>query len=428
MHILLLAFYWPPAGGPGVQRWLKMTKYLVRMGVKVTVYTPRNPDWFAVDESLVPEVPPDVEVLRRKIFEPYRALRRLAGRTPNQGTQAVASGDRPGLLKRLALKARAELFIPDARCGWIAPSTRYLTRWLQAHPVDAVISTGPPHSMHLIARNLHQCLHIPWVADFRDPWLELDYMHHLPFSKRSWKKHALLEKQTVTLPNEVLVVSPQMQRNYQNAYHRPVRVVYNGYDPEDFTGLPPLDYQRPFTITYMGDMNADRAPSALWQAVANLKPRLALTPDNFAIDIYAHPLPIVAQRIAEAGIAPLVHFLPPVPHQQLPAVVTQAALLLLTINQVPNAKGILTGKLFEYLAAQRPILGIGTREGDAAQLLQQTNAGVMFEYNDCEGIERFLRDAWQAYQARQLNVHSSAYQRYSRQAQAQLVKALLDAL
>lgn len=425
MRILLIAFYWPPAGGPGVQRWLKMTKYLTRMGVKVTVYTPENPDLFAVDESLIAEVSPDIEVLKRKIFEPYRVLRRFTGRSANQGTQAVASGVPPRGLKRMALKVRANLFIPDARCGWIAPSTHYLTRWLSEHPVDTIISTGPPHSMHLIARNLHDALHIPWVADFRDPWLELDYMHHLPFSKRGWAKHARLERETVTKPNEVLVVSPQMQRNYQETYHRPVRVVYNGYDPEDFANLPPLDYQHPFTIAYMGDMNADRTPTNLWQAVANLKEQLNFSSENFAINIYAHPLPIVAQGIANAGIAHLVHFLPPVPHQQLPAIITQAALLLLTINQVPNAKGILTGKLFEYLAARRPILGIGTREGDAAHVLQQTSAGTMFEYNDLPGIEHYLRNAWQAYQTHQLDVHSSAYQRYSREAQAQLVKALL---
>jgi hypothetical protein len=179
--VLIITYYWPPSGGAGVQRWLKFSKYLRDYDWEPVIYTPENPEAPAIDNSLEKDIPMGIKVIKRPITEPYLAYKRFVGMKLDEKVNAgfLQEKEKPGLLEGIAVWLRGNLFIPDARRFWIRPSAKYLVNYLKAHPVDAIVSTGPPHSMHLIALQVYKKLNIPWLADFRDPWTGIDFYHQL---------------------------------------------------------------------------------------------------------------------------------------------------------------------------------------------------------------------------------------------------------
>lgn len=202
-RVLIISYYWPPTGGSGVQRWVKFAKYLPSEGWQPVIYTPLNPEAITVDESLISEIPPEVEVIKRKIFEPYniyRALTGKKGRTAQSGEVNPINSQKKSFTQKVSMWIRGNMFIPDPRCFWIGPSVRFLKKYLKEHPVDVIVSTGPPHSMHLIARKVARSTGIPWVADFRDPWTKMFYFKHLALSPWAERKHARLEKMFWMMP------------------------------------------------------------------------------------------------------------------------------------------------------------------------------------------------------------------------------------
>ncbi|MBE9481851.1 MAG: glycosyl transferase family 1, partial [Bacteroidetes bacterium] len=170
--VLIITYYWPPSGGAGVQRWLKFVKYLREFGWEPIVYTPENPEAPDIDNSLEKDIPDNLTVIKRKIWEPYTAYKKFIGQEKEQKINAgfLSENKKPKLSENISVWIRGNFFIPDARKFWIKPSVKFLTNYLKNNPVDAMISSGPPHSMHMIALGLKQRLGIPWLADFRDPW------------------------------------------------------------------------------------------------------------------------------------------------------------------------------------------------------------------------------------------------------------------
>lgn len=224
-RVLIITYYWPPSGGSEVQRWLKMSKYLPEYGWQPVVYTAENAEFPVDDPSLEKDVSPEAEVIRRPIVKPYNFL----GLKEKQ----------KGWKGNLSVWVRGNLFIPDARCCWVKPSVKFLTEYLKEHPVDAIISTGPPHSMHLIALKLKEKLNIPWIADFRDPWTEIDYYDDLHLTKWADKKHHRLEREVLTKADKVVTVSSDGARRLGRIGNRNVRVFPDGFDSEnDMTASP----------------------------------------------------------------------------------------------------------------------------------------------------------------------------------------------
>ena len=189
-RVLIISYYWPPSGGAGVQRWLKFSKYLRDFGWEPVIYTPENPESPDVDKSLLKDIPPGIEVIKKQIWEPYDAYKRFIGQKKDEKIQAgfLSEKKRNPLFENISVWIRGNFFIPDARRFWIKPSIRFLIKYLAAHPVNAIVSTGPPHSMHLIALGLKKKLNIPWLADFRDPWTTIDFYHQLHLTRQADKK------------------------------------------------------------------------------------------------------------------------------------------------------------------------------------------------------------------------------------------------
>ena len=394
-RLLLITYYWPPSGGPGVQRWLKMVKYLVRAGWEVTVYTPSNPEISENDPSLLKDIPTGVTMLPRKIIEPLRLYKQFLGKKRvGDGLLAEEGGKkRQGVLQRLLLWLRANLFVPDARCLWIRPSVRFLCRWLQTHPHEVMVTTGPPHSMHLIGRGVHRRTDIRWVADFRDPWRNIDYHQHLPFTPKTLARVAAMERSVVEEAEVVTVVTEGMCADFAAYQVQCLRVIYNGFDTEDFptVAMPtPLPAGTPLRIVYAGSMNADRNPLLLWRVLQELRQEGLMDAKGLQVELFGRCDVSVKRAIADCGLEDMVVLRGSIAHAEIPALLCGADLLLLCINRAPTSQSILTGKVFEYLASHRPIIAMAPTGSEVARLLTETQSGSAFAEGDKQALKHHL--------------------------------------
>lgn len=392
--MLIITYYWPPTGGAGVQRWLKFAKYLPDFGWQPVVYTPENPERPQTDTSLLMDVPPQAEVVTQPIWEPYEAYRSLLGKKENI-TAGFLSEEGPKTWKDgLATWVRGNFFIPDARAFWVRPSVRFLLKYLKLHPVDAIVTTGPPHSMHLIGLKLKEETGLPWMADFRDPWTNIDYYHDLNLCPIADRMHRDLERKVLTRANVVLTVGHTLANELRQLGANKVEVITNGYDDADVAPGPVARAQK-FTLAHIGTFTPSRNCPEVWKALALL---VRDDPDfthNFRLLLVGSVDHSVKQSIVEAGLANYLETTGQVPHAEVLRLQKEANALLLPINRTPNAKGILTGKLFEYLATGNPILAIGPKDGDVARILFETHTGRTVAYGDHRSIYHTLQE-WQA--------------------------------
>ena len=404
--VLLITYYWPPAGGAGVQRWLNFTKYLQNFGVQPVVYTVQNPSYALEDISFAPQK--DIKVIKQPIWEPYALASKVSGKD-HKTTSAGFLEATPSKKGQMVNYIRANFFIPDARKFWVRPSVKFLEKYLKEAKIDTVITTGPPHSLHLIGLKLKQILNIKWLADFRDPWTQIDYFHKLPFNKRALKKHYQLEKEVATKADDVLVIGTHMQQ-YFSQFNSQVKVITNGFDVSENVLKVPLD--NAFTITHVGSLNADRNPDYFWKALRDLVNENTDFKAHLKVALIGKITQQVLKSIAAYGLQDFVQHTAYIPHKEVEKYQKSAQLLLLPVNNVPSAKGILTGKIFEYLQANRPILALGPTDGDLAALLKKTEAGSIVAFEDTEKLKKVLLSYFAAYKKGALNVtvkHLSDY-------------------
>ncbi|MBL4745121.1 MAG: glycosyltransferase [Flavobacteriaceae bacterium] len=398
MKALIITYYWPPAGGSGVQRWLKFVKYLRDFGIEPIVFTVDNPSYAICDESLKNEIPKGVEVLRQPIWEPNDLFSFLGSK--NKGVSAGFLNPNPSVAGKIMQYIRANYFIPDARKFWIQPSVKRLKTYVQEHHVDLLISTGPPHSVHLIAKALKEASKLPWIADFRDPWTDIDYFHQLPLTVASKKRHFQLEKAVVQTADAVLVVGKTMQETYQKL-NKNTHVIYNGFDTTpEFTAEAVLDLK--FSLTHIGLMNNDRNHAILWEAISELCQESKEFENDFTLNLIGKIAPEVRTSIKAHGLEAQVTITNYVPHEQVLEFQKKSQVLLLSVNNVPSAKGILTGKIFEYLNAHRPIIALAPREGDLAAILRDCKAGVCVGFTEKERLKKTLLDFYKDYKKKVL--------------------------
>ena len=430
-RVLIITYYWPPSGGSGVQRWLKMSKYLPEYGWQPVIYTTENAEYPIIDHSLEKDVAPNIEVIRRPINEPYSAYKKFLGIKKEETVKMgfIQEKEKNKSWKSdLSLWVRGNFFIPDARCGWVKPSVRYLKEYLNEHPVDAIISTGPPHSMHLIALKLKEALGLPWIADFRDPWTEIDYYNDLHLTAWADRKHHRLEQEVLTKADKVVTVAPDGARRLGRLGNRNVRTIYNGFDRDD-DAQTPVNLSEQFTITYLGVLSKIQNPSNLWQALAELIKEDSGFDKSLKINMIGQIDSAVVSSINENGLTQHVAYSPYMPHDQVSAVHRSSTLLLLLLmpDSEPRAKGLLTGKLFEYMASGRPILCIGPEDGDAARILRETGAGQTISFEDKEKMTEALKNLYQKYLENTLEGNTNPkVENYSRQVMTQQYAALLN--
>ena len=411
-RVLIISYYWPPIGGSGVQRWVKFAKYLPSEGWQPVIYTPENPDMTSMDESLLKDIPQEAEIIKTRIFEPYGIYRKLTGDKGAAKTEAnPVTGKKKSPVKRLTGWIRGNMFMPDPRCFWIRPSVRFLKKYLKDHPVDIIISTGPPQSMHLIARRVSLATGIPWIADFRDPWTKVFYYKHLQLSKWADKRHHQLEKKVLDDATAIVAVSPLVQQDFQNMTSTPVHLVTNGFDESDYAA--PIENDGFFNVVHTGLLTSNGNPVELWKALGRKCVEDELFREKFRLILAGKTDQEVLAAITDAGIDGHLTDLGYLPHDQVVKEQQKASLLILPIREEPETKAILPGKLFEYLAVGNPILGVGTSEGAMADVLKETAAGKIFNWDESEGVYSYIDDCWNAFKNGQKNEKADVL-KYSR--------------
>jgi len=514
-RVLVITYYWPPTGGSGVQRWVKFAKYLPDLGWEPVIFTPENPEMTAVDRTLEKEISPDLEVIKRPIMEPYNLYRKLmgkgaetdlkklaagvpekeaAGHGDAKGREAAGSRDevtpissgKKSWKQRLSLWVRANVFVPDPRVTWVKPSVRFLKKYLKEHPVDAIVTTGPPQSMHLIGQKLHEALGIPWVPDFRDPWTRMYYLKHLPLIKSSWNKLLKMEQGVLDGCTTVLTCTPMVQDDYAARTKTPVEMITNGFDINDFEisrqeleisrqeleiSRQELEISRQarndngaglemtaetgqncsddrsrtklfddvlarkvlvregrnnFVVTHTGLLAADGNPEKLWKALANIADTDPEFKEKLQINLIGRVDKAVLDSIDRANLTPNTLLPGYLDHAATNEAQRSADVLVLPLRNDPDYAIILPGKLFEYLASRRPILGIGQPDGAMAQVLSETKSGITAAFDDIDTMQEFLEDAWKQHKAGGIPPTGGDIDKYSRQSTARQLAALLD--
>ncbi len=408
MKVLIITYYWPPAGGSGVQRWLKFVKYLRDFDIEPVVYTVDSPNYVLADSSLESDVPDGIEVLKQPIWEPNNLFSLFETK---KKTSAGFLNPNPSFFGKIAHYIRANYFIPDARKFWIQPSIKYLSNYLKDHTIDTVITTGPPHSMHLIGMGLKEQLNIKWIADFRDPWTEIDYFHQLPLTKHSLKKHQALEEKVLTKADAIIVVGKTMAANFKKIANN-VTVITNGYDTTNLTADVPLD--KNFSMVHVGLLNSDRNHRMLWQVLAELCNENATFKVDLQLKFVGKVADDIIDSIEEFGLSSKTEFINYLPHAEVLAFQKSAQVLLLPINKVSSANGIVTGKIFEYLQANRPILAIAPRDGDLAEIIKETKAGAVVEFDDAETLKSEIVKLYTKFKNQTLKVSHTKIKQYHR--------------
>lgn len=388
-RLLIITYYWPPTGGSGVQRWVKFSKYLPEFGWQPVIYTPENPEQLAYDESLLKEIPECAEVIKTRINEPYELYRKLTGASKQKEVNPL-NQQKKNWKQKLSLWVRGNLFIPDPRISWVRPSVKYLKKYLREHPVDAVVTTGPPQSMHLIGRGLKRALGVKWIADFRDPWTEMFYYKHMGLNACSDRKHRRLERSVLDEADMVIAVSPPVRDDFAAKTTTPVHLITNGYDPDDFPQSVQQRDTEKFTIVHTGLFAADGDPVNLWKALSQRCAEDAEFASRLQIRLAGKTDAQVISSIREYGLADKLVDLGYLPHEQIVKEQQAADILILPLRQEPEYAKVLPGKIFEYLASGRPVLGIGQEDGAAAQLLEDAGAGRMFGWDRCTELLEFL--------------------------------------
>jgi glycosyltransferase involved in cell wall biosynthesis len=413
--VLIITYYWPPAGGSAVYRWLKFTKYLREFGWEPVIYTAENGEYAEIDNSNQKDIPNDITILKQPIWEPYMFYKKFIGqkKTEKVNVGFLTERKKPKFAEKVAVWIRGNFFIPDARKFWIKPSANYLIDYLKQNPVDAVISSGPPHSMHLIALQLKKKLNIPWIADFRDPWTNIDYYPELLLTPMADRKHHRLEKKVVTTANCVVTVGSKMTEEFAAIGAKHVETITNGFDTSDYDNTP-VELDKDFTIAHFGTINKARNPVVLWNALSQMLKEHSDLEKHLKLKFIGRIDASVIASLQETGLIKFLDKTEFIPHNEVVTKERQSQLLLLLINNTPNAEGILTGKFFEYLAAKRPIIAIGPTKGDVANILHESNAGEIAGFNDVQSLVEILTRYFNQFKAGTLNVNTENINAYSR--------------
>ncbi|MGA9637539.1 glycosyltransferase family 4 protein [Flavobacterium sp.] len=410
--LLIITYYWPPAGGPGVQRWLKFVKYLPDFGIEPIVYIPENPTYPIIDENLVRDVSDEAIVIKRPIFEPYQ----LASFFSKNKTNKISSGIIPnkkkqGFLDKVFLWVRGNLFIPDARVFWVKPSVTFLEKYIVENNIDTIVTSGPPHSLHLIGLELKQKLDLKWFADFRDPWTTIGYHKSLRLSTFAAKKHKRLEHQVLNTADTIIVTSKTTKTEFEAITSKPIAVITNGYDVEPVTNQE-LDTK--FTLAHIGSFLSERNPKILWESLVELIDEVSDFKNQLEIKLIGAVSQEVLETIGQFGLNMYLNNLGYVSHEQ--AIVHQKksqVLLLIEINS-QDTKSIIPGKLFEYMVSNRPIIAIGPQDSDFAEIITGTNTGQFFNYTEKERLKRVILDFYNQFLEGKLQSHGIGLQKYSR--------------
>ncbi len=393
--ILIITYYWPPSGGAGVQRWLKFSKFLPGFGYQPVILTvdEKLASYAQLDYSLLQEISPELSVHKTKTFEPYNLYRRISNKKeiPYGG---FSNQKKITLFEKLSRFLRGNLFIPDPRKGWNRHALKKALELITAEGIDVVVTSGPPHSTHLIGKKIKALTGIRWIADFRDPWTDIYYYKDLYHSALAARFDLELEKSVLSNADKIITVSEEVRKLLLKKIPQStgkIAVIPNGYDEQDFEGIEAV-HNESFTITYTGTISVSYRIDQFVRAVSQLPDRVK---EQLKIRFVGNVPDDILNLFALKNLDSLVEVLGYIPHEQAIRQMKGASMLLMAIPDSPDNKGIVTGKFFEYLAAKRPVLAIGPVGGDVDIMVQQCRAGKLFSYDETDKMRQFILEIFE---------------------------------
>ena len=410
--VLIITYYWPPAGGPGVQRWLKFVKYLPEFGLEPIVYIPENPSYPIIDKTLKDELPEEITILKQPIREPFKLANMLSkkrAKTISKGV--IPRQDKQNVIDKLMLYVRGNFFIPDARKGWVAPSVKFLSKYIAENDIKTIITTGPPHSLHLIGLRLKEAQPVKWIADFRDPWTTIGYHKQLKLTKSSASKHKSLENAVVNGADQVLVTSEVTKKEFQLITEKPIHVITNGHDLKP---AEKVELDKKFTMAHIGSLLSERNPRILWEVLKELVSENPAFSEAFQLELIGTVSEEVLDTIREHDLFDHVKVLGYVSHEDAIKYQRRSQVLLLIEIDSKDTKCIIPGKLFEYMVSNRPILALGPEGSDIADILAETKTGKYFDYSDRELLKSTIITYFERYKQGELLSDCVNTEKYSR--------------
>lgn len=394
---LIITYYWPPAGGAGVQRALKFVKYLPQFGWEPIVLTVEKSDSPVDDISLLKDIPEGTKVYKTKSLEPFELYKIFTGKKSDSKipNDILLSKENASLKDKLAQWVRLNLFIPDAKIGWKKYAVKKGVKIIKEENIDVIFTTSPPQTVSLIGQILAKRTGVKWIADFRDPWMEIVYYQNI---KRNWittKIDSSLEKKVFSKADGVVTISNDMIRLFKSkAPDQKFHLIPNGYDESDF-GDSEKRKNDNFTIAYTGSISKDRVPYVLFSALNKLTNGDGVK--NIRLSFAGRYCSEFMDEIEKHNLSEIADLIGFVPHNESTQILQNADALLLVIDNVADNKGFLTGKLFEYMGSKNPIFAIGPVDGDAHEFIKQSNSGGMVDYKDDEAAYRLLKEMYEGW-------------------------------
>ncbi len=401
--VLIISYYWPPSGGSGVQRWLKFVKYFREFGIEPIVLTidPAFATFPNHDYSLLEEIPEGIEIHTTQASSPFELYKKVRKK---DAPQAGFSGEKKtGLVDKAMRFIRGNFFIPDARIGWNKFALEKAKELIQLHNIDSIVTTSPPHSTQLIGLELKRMFNLHWLADLRDPWTEIYYNQELFRTSFAKKKDYKLEQLCLKNADKIVVVSEDIKRHFsanRKEILEKIHVIPNGFDETDFTNnlgqknVTPnsnsgnnLGYNSSNkTISYVGNLGEQYPVEGFFKAFSEIVKK----DSDWKLHFVGNCHNGVKTLVEKLNLSNSVVFVPYVNHSEAIDFMIKARILLLIIPEIENNKGILTGKLFEYLATGNPILNIGPKDGDAATILNENEVSITLNPNEKQEIVDFI--------------------------------------
>jgi glycosyltransferase involved in cell wall biosynthesis len=418
--VLIITYYWPPSGGAGVQRWLKFSKYLPEFGWEPIILTvdPEYAAYPVIDLSLNEELPDSIKIYTTPATDYFSIYKKDKSKIPSAGFANNTDNTVKGKLLRFI---RGNFFLPDPRKGWNKYAFKKACELIETGGIKHIITTSPPHSTQLIGLKIKKKYRdLNWIADLRDPWTDIYYYRQFyPTIISKWID-ASYEKSVLANADKIITVGESLKSTFAlkvRGIENKIHVITNGYDESDFKGFEPCDPST-FTITYVGTLSDIYPVETLVTALKGIK--------NEGIDFSLRFVGAVSGKARDIILSDIpcdsVEFLPYVKHSKAIDYLTRSTILILIIPSHPSNKGILTGKIFEYIASGKPVLCLGPPDGDAADIINKCKAGLTVDYNDNEKITAFLKN----YRQYSGSFDKQAVREYSRHSMTQKMVSLLN--
>lgn len=410
-RVLIISYYWPPAGGPGVQRWVKFTKYLPDFGIEPIVLIPENPTYPFKDDTLTNEISPDLKLFKLPINEPYKLANIFGKKSKNLSSGIINPIKKQSLIERFLLFIRGNFFIPDARVMWVNSAYNKAKTLIENFNIDTVITSGPPHSIHLIGYRLKNNCNVSWISDFRDPWTSIGYHNKFKLLSFARRRHNKLEALILNSSDQIIVTSPATRLEFQSKTSRPISLITNGYDNINDSSILKSNN---FLISHIGSLLTERNPKILWKVLASMIRNDSEFSKSLRIELYGIVAEPVKESIKFHELDDYVTYKGYVSHEDAIAAQKASQLLLLIESNSNAASYIIPGKLFEYIASKTPIVAIGPNKSDIKKIISDTNSGNYFSYSDENILMERLKSYFNQYTGNGIISKSNSFEKYSR--------------